>query len=72
MKNPFAKIRTFWGEMTGELKKASWPTWRELKESTIVVIIAIAILGAYVSIVDFSLYQVVSLFTKWAQFGIGG
>ena len=50
--------------MIGELRKASWPTWLELKESTIVVLIAIGLLGAYVSIVDFSLFQVVNLFTN--------
>ena len=53
--------------MIGELKKATWPTWKELKESTIVVIIAIFLLGAYISVVDFSLFEVVNLFTSWVR-----
>lgn len=71
MKNPFSKIRLFWQETAGELKKAVWPTRKELKESTIVVIVGIFIVGFYVSVVDFSLHQVVELFTTWAEKGIG-
>ena len=63
--NPFRKIRVFWGETIVELKKASWPDRTELRDSTIVVIVGVAILGVFVSIVDFSLFQVVSLFTDW-------
>ena len=54
----------------GELKKAAWPIRKELKDLTIVVLIGIVIVGAYVSLVDFSLFQVVSLFSSWAKNGI--
>ena len=64
MKNPFQSTRIFVGEMVGELKKASWPTRIELRDSTIVVIAASAILGLFTAISDFSLYQVVDLFTS--------
>ena len=63
MKNPFSSTRIFFGEMWDELKKATWPTKTELRDSTIVVIAAAVILGLFTSISDFSLYQVVSLFT---------
>jgi preprotein translocase subunit SecE len=63
MKNPFRSTRIFLGEMVGELQKASWPTKAELRDSTIVVIVAIAILGVFTAISDFSLFQVVTLFT---------
>ncbi len=67
MKNPFRSIRIFFGEMVDELKKASWPTWTELRDSTVVVIVACLILGVFTSISDFSLYQVVDLFTSWVR-----
>jgi preprotein translocase subunit SecE len=35
-----------------ELRKCTWPTWDELKGSTVVVAISIAILGAFTFIVD--------------------
>jgi preprotein translocase subunit SecE len=64
MKNPFQSTRIFVGEMVGELQKASWPTRTELRDSTIVVIVASLLLGLFTSISDFSLYQVVDLFTS--------
>jgi len=67
MKNPFRSTRIFFGEMVDELKKASWPTKTELRDSTIVVIVAAAILGLFTSISDFALYQVVDLFTTWVS-----
>ncbi len=64
MKNPFRTTRIFFGEMLGELQKATWPTKTELRDSTIVVLIAAVILGLFTSISDFSLYQFVDLFTR--------
>ena len=63
MKNPFSSIRIFTGEMVGELKKASWPTKTELRDSTVVVIAASLHLGLFTSISDFALYQVIDLCT---------
>ena len=67
MKNPFRSTRIFIGEMVDELKKATWPTKTELRDSTIVVIVAAVILGVFTSISDFALYQVVDLFTSWVS-----
>ncbi len=65
MKNPFRSIRIFFSETMIELKRATWPTRTELKDSTIVVVIAVGILGVFTSIADFSLFQIVNLFTSW-------
>ena len=67
MKNPFRSTRIFVVEMVDELKKATWPTRTELRDSTIVVILAVALLGLFTSIGDFALYQVVDLFTSWVS-----
>jgi preprotein translocase subunit SecE len=67
MKNPFRSTRIFFGEMIEELKKATWPTKAELRDSTVVVVVAAVILGVFTSISDFSLYQVVNLFTSWVS-----
>jgi len=64
MKNPFRSTRIFFGEMIGELKKASWPSRLELRDSTVVVIVATIVLGLFTSICDFALTQVVNLFTE--------
>jgi preprotein translocase subunit SecE len=49
--------------MVGELQKATWPTKAELRDSTLVVVVAALIMGIFTSISDFSLTQVVVLFT---------
>jgi len=67
MNNPFRSIRIFTGEIIDELKKATWPTKIELRDSTIVVIVAAVILGVFTSISDFALYQVVDLLTSWVS-----
>jgi len=64
MKNPFRSTCIFLGEMVGELQKAAWPTKTELRDSTIVVVFASALLGIFTSISDFSLVSFVDLFTK--------
>ncbi|MCD8483863.1 MAG: preprotein translocase subunit SecE [Verrucomicrobia bacterium] len=65
MANPFRKIRIFTSETQQELKKSVWPTREELRDSTIVVFIATALLGAYVALADFSIYNWVQLLTNW-------
>ncbi len=57
----FKKVRIFMREMVDELKKASWPGWCELRKSTIAVLLGIVFLGLFVSLVDFSLFQMVDL-----------
>jgi preprotein translocase subunit SecE len=64
MANPFRTIRIFTGELIGELQKASWPTKAELKDSTIVVIVACVLLGLFTSISDFALVNVVDAITE--------
>ncbi len=67
MKNPFTSIRLFYKETMTELKKASWPSKIELRDSTVVVLIATAMLGTYIALVDFSLMNGVELLTSWVR-----
>ena len=50
-----------------ELKKATWPTKTELRDSTLIVLIATAILGSYIALIDFSLMNGVELLTSWVK-----
>lgn len=63
MKNPFRSTRIFFGEMIEELKKASWPTKTELRDSTIVVVVAALLLGLCTSISDLALNELVLFFS---------
>jgi len=67
MANPFRSIRIFTGELVGELQKASWPNKTELKDSTIVVIVACLLLGVFTSISDFALLNVVQAVSEFVS-----
>ena len=67
MANIFQKTRGFYGETVGELKKASWPTWNELRGLVGVIIVSVLILGVYVMLSDFSTYQWVSMLTRFIK-----
>ena len=45
-----------------ELKKCTWPTWDELKGSTVVVFISIIVLGGFTIIVDQVFFRLFMLF----------
>ena len=46
------RLSNYIAETREEMKKCTWPTWGELKGSTIVVIISIAVLGGFTVLVD--------------------
>ena len=52
-------FRGFLGEVNAELKKCTWPTRPELFDSTVVVIISVALLGGFVAICDLVLRELV-------------
>ena len=46
-----------------ELRKCSWPSWDELKGSTVVVAVSIVLLGGFTVLVDFVFSLLVRLIT---------
>ena len=69
MTNPFRKVRQFYNETVVELKKTTRPTRQELISSMVVVFVAIGLLGVFVSLADFSIYNVVDLLTSFVRGG---
>jgi preprotein translocase subunit SecE len=49
---PGGGTKRFIGEATAELKKVEWPNRNQVMQGTIVVIIACAIVGAYLFVAD--------------------
>ena len=71
----FRKVSTFIGEVKTELRKASWPwesdpkikgfkKYKELIDSTIVILVAMTLLAAYVALWDLVNREVVSFLTN--------
>ncbi len=68
----FGKIRKFFSEVKTELHKATWPwdpkedglkKYRQLIDSTIVVLVATLLLGAYVAMGDLVMVYAMKLLT---------
>ena len=52
------RLAVYVQETREELKKCSWPTWEELKGSTVLIIVMIALLGAFVVLTDRVLFTI--------------
>jgi preprotein translocase subunit SecE len=62
-KGQLARFATYVRLTREELRKCSWPTWTELKGSTVVIAISILLLGGFTVVVDFVLTRVLMLLT---------
>ena len=68
----FEKTRTFLAEVTAEMKKVSWPIkkgknlkpaerYRELRDSTVTVIVSSLLLAIFIGLVDLALSSLMSV-----------
>jgi preprotein translocase subunit SecE len=55
------QFRNYILETREELKRCTWPTWAELKGSTLVVMITIILLGTFTVSIDF----VIAMLVRW-------
>jgi preprotein translocase subunit SecE len=69
----FAKTKIFISDVKLELQKASWPwdpkergmkKYKELIDSTVIVIIAMLLLSGYIALWDFVMVNIVGALTK--------
>ncbi|MBL7115767.1 MAG: preprotein translocase subunit SecE [Kiritimatiellae bacterium] len=52
IKDQVKSVKTYWNEVVTETRKCNWPERKELIESTIVVIVAVLLLSAFVGVCD--------------------
>ena len=55
------QIRDYTKDVGAELRKVSWPTRNELRDSTVVVIVTVLLVAAFIGIVDQILNRAVAL-----------
>jgi len=60
-KGYLARVSGYVVETREELKKCTWPSREELKGSTVVVMVTLALLGAFTVGIDFIISQLVRL-----------
>ena len=56
-----ARLTAYVQQTREELRKCTWPTWDELKGSTVIVAVSILLLGGFTVLVDF----VFTMFVRW-------
>jgi preprotein translocase subunit SecE len=59
------KIKRFFGETRVEMRKVTWPTRDELKESTKIVIVATFVVTIFIGVVDEILTLLVRRLLGW-------
>lgn len=52
------KVKKYLNEVTKEMKKVSWPTRAQLRESTYIVIITMLIFTAFVYVIDLIMVKI--------------
>jgi preprotein translocase subunit SecE len=57
-KKPRRGVGRFFKDIIGELKKVTWPTWKQLMVTTGAVLVFVAIMAIIVGIFDFGLQKV--------------
>jgi preprotein translocase subunit SecE len=57
-----SEMLSFFRESSAELKKVTWPTFKQVRTFTLVVIVLTGLVGAYLGVLDFLLTQLVSRF----------
>lgn len=46
------RMARFLGEVRAEVRKVTWPSWTELRKSTVVIIIFVIIIGLVIGLMD--------------------
>ena len=54
------KVKVFLGQVSGELKKVTWPSREELIGSVIVVVISTLLLAVFIGVADYAISKIVN------------
>ncbi|CAN5301466.1 hypothetical protein BH09ACT6_BH09ACT6_27660 [soil metagenome] len=57
----FAATKNFFEDVSKEMKKVSWPTQEQLRESTVVVIVTCLVITIIVAIIDAGMAKIMEL-----------
>jgi preprotein translocase subunit SecE len=58
------RVINFLKEARAELGKVTWPTRKELMESTVLVIVSVMAVSVFIGVVDFVFNQLLQLFAQ--------
>ncbi len=58
------KIGSYFRELKSETKKVSWPSFKQVRNNTGIVIVAVILIGAFIALLDFGFEFVVNTLLK--------
>jgi len=61
LKGRLEQLKTFLKEVRLEMSKVTWPTRAEIKDATVVVIISVVVIAAFIGVIDWVLYSLVKV-----------
>jgi preprotein translocase subunit SecE len=60
------RVRTFYSDVRGEMRKVTAPSWKEVRATTTVVVITVFIFALYFAVIDFVIQRgVTALFNAF-------
>jgi preprotein translocase subunit SecE len=63
-----AQTKSYFEDLQGEMRRVTWPSWKQVRATTVVVIVAVFAFAAYFAVVDLivgrGINQVFNAFTK--------
>lgn len=60
----FEKLKSFLRDVRAEMEKVTWPGRQEIQAATIVIIVLVILLAAFIGAVDFVVSHVLNLFFR--------
>ena len=53
------RIKNYFGELQTEMRRVTWPNWKQVRATTMVVIVAVFMFAAYFFVVDWAVGGVI-------------
>ncbi len=48
------RMKDYFGELRNEMRRVTWPNWKQVRATTLVVIVAVFMFSAYFFVVDWA------------------
>jgi preprotein translocase subunit SecE len=62
--NIISRLRRFLGEVFIEMKKVTWPTWKERVASTTIVVVVVLLFALFIGSLDFIFSKLIGVIIR--------
>ena len=60
----FERVAQFWHDIRAEMRRVTWPTFKQVQSTTIITIIAVAFFATYLYVIDYGFTKLIGGLTK--------